>query len=475
MTGFTESSSFDTSVTRYETTTAVQGGPGGASNGPLQSLVNRTRWLFDQVSAITTSLAGYAPLNSPALSGSPTVPTLPLGDATAKIANAAFVQGTVNGIATVPVGGSANVTLTQPQWGAAILILTGALTGNINLIFPTQAGRWLVLNQATGAFSLTLKTAGGSGVVIDNGTTLPVFCDGTGILPQQTDFRDTALRGSPTAPTASALSANAGVATNAYADAAVAAGIATRAPLAGVSGSWSVGATLTVATSASCGGAFTVGADLSAAGNLSASGGFAVAGASAFGVTASTTISSTGNYASSALMSLGPFVYSSPAVSKLSVENAYGTAAQFFGTSTSSPLPVITVDTRLPANYLAVFSYGGTVVGRISTDSANCYFTNVSDYRVKTNIAPMRGALDRILGLRPVIYDYKAGIPGEGFIAHELQEQVPLAVIGEKDGEEMQSVDLSKLMPVIVAAFQDLHALVVAQGEEIAALKAHAA
>jgi hypothetical protein len=43
-----------------------------------------------------------------------------------------------------------------------------------------------------------------------------------------------------------------------------------------------------------------------------------------------------------------------------------------------------------------------------------------------------------------------------GVIAHELQEVVPYAVTGEKDAEQMQSVDYSKLVPILVKAIQEL-------------------
>ena len=43
----------------------------------------------------------------------------------------------------------------------------------------------------------------------------------------------------------------------------------------------------------------------------------------------------------------------------------------------------------------------------------------------------------------------------DGFIAHEAQEVVPEAVTGEKDGEEMQAIDTSKLVPLLTAALQE--------------------
>ena len=45
-----------------------------------------------------------------------------------------------------------------------------------------------------------------------------------------------------------------------------------------------------------------------------------------------------------------------------------------------------------------------------------------------------------------------------GVMAHELEEVLPQAVSGEKDAEEMQSVDYSKIVPLLVKSIQELSA-----------------
>ena len=42
-------------------------------------------------------------------------------------------------------------------------------------------------------------------------------------------------------------------------------------------------------------------------------------------------------------------------------------------------------------------------------------------------------------------------------IAHELQEIIPEAVFGYKDGEVMQGVDYMKLLPITIKAIQELN------------------
>ena len=46
----------------------------------------------------------------------------------------------------------------------------------------------------------------------------------------------------------------------------------------------------------------------------------------------------------------------------------------------------------------------------------------------------------------------------DGVLAHELQEVIPYAVTGIKDGKDMQGVDYSKIVPVMVQAIQELKA-----------------
>ena len=78
---------------------------------------------------------------------------------------------------------------------------------------------------------------------------------------------------------------------------------------------------------------------------------------------------------------------------------------------------------------------GGSIVTASAGDLA---FNNTSDYRVKTNVQNYSGnASDKISALRLVSYtrtDFNVDVP-IGFIAHELQEQIPEAVFGDKDKE----------------------------------------
>ena len=80
---------------------------------------------------------------------------------------------------------SANVTLTALQYGKPVIVVTGALTANLNLIFPTMIGEWVVINQTTGGYAVTCKTASGTGVVVNS--TQTVAGDGTNIYSSAND------------------------------------------------------------------------------------------------------------------------------------------------------------------------------------------------------------------------------------------------------------------------------------------------
>jgi hypothetical protein len=88
---------------------------------------------------------------------------------------AAYGAATISGLT------NANVTLTPAQYQLPIIILSGTLTGSINLIFPTNYQRWIVLNNTTGAFTVTAKTQSGTGIALTQSAATAIFGDGTNI------------------------------------------------------------------------------------------------------------------------------------------------------------------------------------------------------------------------------------------------------------------------------------------------------
>lgn len=62
------------------------------------------------------------------------------------------------------------------------ITLAGALTANINIVVPAWIKSWTVVNNCTGSFSVTIKTASGTGVSIPTGMTAQVVGDGVNII-----------------------------------------------------------------------------------------------------------------------------------------------------------------------------------------------------------------------------------------------------------------------------------------------------
>ena len=91
-----------------------------------------------------------------------------------------WVPDFTSGAATVPMA-SANVTLTPVQYGKPIVIITGALTSDLNLVFPNIDGNWTLINRTTGNFSITAKTATGVGVQTQGGFVGQLVSDSTDI------------------------------------------------------------------------------------------------------------------------------------------------------------------------------------------------------------------------------------------------------------------------------------------------------
>lgn len=75
---------------------------------------------------------------------------------------------------------NANVTLSLAQYAKPFIILSGTLTANVQLIFPALYENWLVVNNTTGAYNITAKTAAGTGVVLSAGPNM-LYCDSTNI------------------------------------------------------------------------------------------------------------------------------------------------------------------------------------------------------------------------------------------------------------------------------------------------------
>lgn len=94
--------------------------------------------------------------------------------------NLDLIAVAIAGAAIVSVS-SVDVTLTQAnaatdQSRAGILVITGTLTGNVNVIVPAQTKTYAVFRQTSGAFDVIIKNASGSGAALPSTGTDLIVC-----------------------------------------------------------------------------------------------------------------------------------------------------------------------------------------------------------------------------------------------------------------------------------------------------------
>jgi len=69
-------------------------------------------------------------------------------------------------------------TLNSSESTNSIQTFTGALTSNATVIYPPVVNFYVVNNQTTGSFTLTLSTGSGATTTVNQGTRASVICDG---------------------------------------------------------------------------------------------------------------------------------------------------------------------------------------------------------------------------------------------------------------------------------------------------------
>ncbi len=87
-------------------------------------------------------------------------------------------------------GGAGTTVLTADEARPPILEFTGALTGNRTIEVPAVKREWIVYNNTTGAFYLTVKVSGQTGVVVTQGKRAALYCDGTDVRQSNTDANE---------------------------------------------------------------------------------------------------------------------------------------------------------------------------------------------------------------------------------------------------------------------------------------------
>jgi hypothetical protein len=118
-------------------------------------------------------------------------------------------------------------------------------------------------------------------------------------------------------------------------------------------------------------------------------------------------------------------------------------------------------------------TYSGDGFRCIKYGSAQYGWTTWSDRRAKENISTITGALDKVLNMRGVYFNYiidEAKNKRVGFIAQELQQALPEAVRYAEEIDEY-NVEYGQIVSVLAEAVKEHYAKTVAQQIEIDALK----
>jgi hypothetical protein len=178
---------------------------------------------------------------------------------------------------------------------------------------------------------------------------------------------------------------------------------------------------------------------------------------------------STGAYVfgSTSTLQLGPI---SPSASHRFTSTAVDThpAATFNMGSNAFSLGIVVTDqvagsTSRNLVSFATGTFPGSAYASITTNGTTVTYGTGSDYRLKANVQPLTNSIVKIKALKPCSYTWiKApDLQSQGFLAHELAEVIPQAVIGEKDAVnadgsiKSQQVDLSYVVPLLTAALQE--------------------
>jgi len=142
--------------------------------------------------------------------------------------------------------------------------------------------------------------------------------------------------------------------------------------------------------------------------------------------------------------------------------NAYGVSI----TATSSQSDIgISGEGSSTQHRIKFFNSNGQV-GAINTSGSATSYNTSSDYRLKENVVTDWDATSRLKQLKPARFNFKTDkdTKVDGFLAHEVSSVVPEAITGEKDAKdkdgkpEYQSIDQSKLVPLLVKTIQELEA-----------------
>ncbi|WP_281083895.1 hypothetical protein [Klebsiella quasivariicola] len=155
-------------------------------NGILNAITSSIRWacaggLYSYNSDFATSIGGY-PAGAMLLGSDTSSLWMNISDNnTGDIGGGNWMPVFSYGVSNIyPL--SDDITLTPLQAAKPIILLSGKLKNNLTIYFPAWARQWLVINNTSGIYNVSIKTPTGNGINLTYSGASEIYCDGKDIF-----------------------------------------------------------------------------------------------------------------------------------------------------------------------------------------------------------------------------------------------------------------------------------------------------
>lgn len=405
----------------------------------------------------------------------------------------ALVEQAITGVTTITMTDN-NYTLSAlngavDEARSAVLVVAGTNSAQRNVIAPLVDKTYIVKNETVGGFDIQIIGDSGTGVLIPNGKTISVYCDGTNFYQTSTSGGGGGGVVGPVSSTNNGIPRFDGTAGDTLKNSNV---VIDNLNNLSTGGALSAGTTVTV------------GSDLV----FSSSTPRILGDFSGVGTTERLIFQTnqaneqtglralpngSGTNANFAFGSNSANVANTPLCS-FGIDGLGGAGyVQSFGVGTGVGFPLVlgATTTMNPTERMRITTDGRVIVG--STASAGSYnlqcwgtgiwaqgsYVNGSDAKIKDNVAPLDSCLDVVKAMRPVTYQYKASYSDDqsvqpGFVAQDLQGAMagkPYLEGVVKDDKTNLNVAYQNIIPILTKAIQEQQEQIEQLKAEVAALK----
>lgn len=388
-------------------------------------------------------------------------------------------------------------TLDGKQPIDADLTAIAAIASTSGLLKKTAANTWSLDTTSYAALFSPAFTGAPTAPTPANGDNSTTLATTAFVKATSAPINSPAFTGSPTAPTPATADNSTAIATTAY----------VKANISGLGGGGGGGTVTSVAVSGGTTGLTTSGGPITGSGTITLAGTLAVANGGTGATTAAgaqtalglgtAATRNTGTSGATVPLLNGANTWSSQQTfdstgsggTTISIGNlTASTSARIIvgnvqASGNTGQVGIETITNSTQNRVHAAFTSPNGVIGTITTNGTLCSYLSPSDYRLKQDVQPITGAMQRLSQLSPVRFKWKSDPTGpavDGFIAHEVQLVVPEAISGEKDAVDEngkplhQGIDPSKIVPLLAAALKEAVAKIDTLEARIATLEAAA-